>query len=402
MKRTLSLALSLLLILLMLPFGAFNAAAVLKISTVELEINPAFDGNNIDYDAYAPYEADYEVENYNSEVWENGVRWVQGSTTLRPANANHFELGKEYTVTISVVPKAGAAFDKSNFKATVNGQAADVFFETDNNILVSYTFTVPESCEVYIYLDAADAEPISGVDVAKGSVFGTPETPGRENEDFAGWYTDRALTKPYDGTKPITENTNLFPKWVPKPVDETEIAAVNLKIYNTFDGHAVDYAAYAPAGAGYEVEDYNNDWWAHGVFWEQGSTSFKPSQTNTFERGKEYKITVSVIIKDGYHFNRSDSFRAYVNGNPATYFFDNENNVLVFYTFTATEHTRGDLDGDGEVTDDDAIYLLMYTFFADEYPVGEDVDYDKSGTVDDDDAIYLLMHTFFADEYPIE
>ena len=69
------------------------------------------------------------------------------------------------------------------------------------------------------------------------------------------------------------------------------------------------------------------------------------------------------------------------------------------------ELAAGDIDGNDEVTYEDAVYLLLHSMFGEElYPLnGADGDIDGNGTVDQDDAVYLLLHALFGDMfYPLK
>ncbi len=76
-------------------------------------------------------------------------------------------------------------------------------------------------------------------------------------------------------------------------------------------------------------------------------------------------------------------------------------NVCEHIREIAPAYVTGDLNEDGKVTDADAVYLLMYTFFAETYPVNQPVDYNDDGKITDADTVYLLMFTFFPNTYPL-
>lgn len=80
--------------------------------------------------------------------------------------------------------------------------------------------------------------------------------------------------------------------------------------------------------------------------------------------------------------------------------------VTAVYTAVSTpdpDAVIGDMNGDGEYNDDDAIHLLFY-YLIDEtkYALSADGDVDSSGSIDDDDAIYLLFNYLIDDtRYPL-
>ena len=68
--------------------------------------------------------------------------------------------------------------------------------------------------------------------------------------------------------------------------------------------------------------------------------------------------------------------------------------------FTA-RYTPGDMDKNGSINEDDAIYLLQHVLMPGVFPLEQSGDLNKNGIVDEDDAIYLLQHVLMPDIFPL-
>ncbi|MBR0465959.1 MAG: succinylglutamate desuccinylase/aspartoacylase family protein [Clostridia bacterium] len=67
----------------------------------------------------------------------------------------------------------------------------------------------------------------------------------------------------------------------------------------------------------------------------------------------------------------------------------------------APTYIKGDMDNNGIVNDQDAIYLLFHVYFDSTYPITQPGDINKDEVVNDQDAIYLLFYVYFPDKYPL-
>lgn len=95
---------------------------------------------------------------------------------------------------------------------------------------------------------------------------------------------------------------------------------------------------------------------------------------------------ITVTYDPGYIFNQSEE--------DVTFAIENGK-------VTVTDVIKGDVDGDGVVTSDDAILVLYYSLMPDLYTVNQGVDFDGDGDVTSDDAILLLYYSLMPDLYTL-
>ena len=64
-----------------------------------------------------------------------------------------------------------------------------------------------------IKLDTNGGNSLKNISVKKGQKIGTIETPKKDGYVFDGWYSDKALTKPYNSDETVTASKTLYASW---------------------------------------------------------------------------------------------------------------------------------------------------------------------------------------------
>ena len=165
----------------------------------------------------------------------------------------------------------------------------------------------------------------------------------------------------------------------------------------------------APTKAADNVYTYTFDGWDKDVVNCAGNATYTATYqqayveyTVTF-RYKDGTIIAQLTLHYGDKVTAPDAPAA-----PNGYAFDGWDqpvtncvgNATYIAVFRATVKP-GDVNGDGVVSDLDALYLLRHTLFPARYPVACSGDVNGDGVVSDLDALYMLRHTLFPARYPL-
>ena len=190
------------------------------------------------------------------------------------------------------------------------------------------TYTYKKRFKATFYAGKHGSSPESVIAVT-GSKFTQPADPTDDSSAFAGWYTDPALSKPYDFGKTVTKSIVLYGRWsdTTKTVDFVKFAN---------DGQTSEKTIY-----------YGNDF--------------------TVDTGLDEPCRLDIKI-----YEKNGSYSYVTNTYPAVVMFDRNSTILKPGSRTVitvnqnsdenytvyVKYKQGDLTGNGDIEENDALVLI--------------------------------------------
>ena len=394
MKKTLSLVLTVIMLLCLMPTTSVFAAKEESITNLTLTVTAPQEGAKPVYDKIdgRGYYSDNGLNGVSTRIYKNGIAWYKSASSyFSPGTTATFEGNKDYIVKINLLAKGNFKF-ANNVTATVNGKTATVeYSDVDGSVVVSAVLTSTADTKTAISkVDLNVVKPVVGktptfakVDTTQyfsekyGTVSNcsngvtwtnqsnniniTVNNPFKEGSKYTvtyyltakdGYKFNSATACTINGSVASISITDATHAKVSLsdlvPADgKKEVSSVSIYVTAPKDGEKPNYTKidgteyYSDNGInGTSTKIYKN-----GIAWYKSASSYiSPGTTETFKGGSEYTVKVSLIPKDGYKFAKNVS--AKLNGKTATVetFDDGSINVSLKLTAVSSEHKHTDSD----------------------------------------------------------
>lgn len=394
MKKILSLVLTLIMLLCLMPTTLVFAAKEESITNLTLTVTAPQEGAKPVYDKIdgRGYYSDNGLNGVSTRIYKNGIAWYKSASSyFSPGTTATFEGNKDYIVKINLLAKGNFKF-ANNVTATVNGKTATVeYIDVDGSVVVSAVLTSTADTKTAISkVDLNVVKPVVGktptfakVDTTQyfsekyGTVSNcsngvtwtnqsnniniTVNNPFKEGAKYTvtyyltakdGYKFTTATACTINGSVAsisVTDATHAkisLDDLVPGD-GKKEVSSVSIYVTAPKEGEKPNYTKidgteyYSDNGInGTSTKIYKN-----GIAWYKSASSYiSPGTTETFKGGSEYTIKIALTAKDGYKFAKT--ITAKINGKTATVesFDDGSINISVKLTALNKEHKHTDSD----------------------------------------------------------
>ncbi len=305
----------------------------------------------------------------------------EGYYIILSCNAHQAYVGREVSIALG----EPVVLDSGSDRSTAPSHAHTLRRASTTAYTYAYCYKVgPHPTPTVTFNANGGTTPVATKVVTSSEPLGTLPVPTYTGHVFAGWFTTSNNYVNASTTVTAISNFTLNARYYPSyEIKRTSVAVSGVNAKRVADSLIVFINSQKATGTneyGYEVF---------------------VDQSGTVTKLEEYVGNATVPL-NGFIISGHGAMRLWLKENMKVgdhVAFDAANMQIIVYDTSQ----KGDVNGDGSLNADDAIYLLYRVFFGESnYPVDQDCDFNKSGKVDADDAIHLLYRVFFGEEnYPL-
>ena len=154
-----------------------------------------------------------------------------GEPDATEAVTGNFASGKLYVAGLKIAAKPGYDISELTIETvTLDRALAPMLcqYDDEEEVFVGM-YILSDAMQYTVTFETNGGNTVQPVTVGGGTAIKEPAEPTRAYYAFAGWYSDEALTTPFDfENTPITAHTTLYAKWTPSPVGGMFLMTIDL------------------------------------------------------------------------------------------------------------------------------------------------------------------------------